>query len=492
MKKTLLYFLLCLSFTGFAQDWAPFKTTDTIRHYLSSLNSNNASSAHLRNQIQSVVVNSHASINLGATLIFKKGITRVYDPWFQTNQIVKGQIFGDTALISNDSSVFKTSDHLGFTLRFPKSYYLNQSFVFAVNRQGHKLTAVVDSIYIDSVNNSIDSLARFELSFIDSLGIIDTSSHYQSVEVVVSKNNGMIKGIDFTNLNKVIRVEQYFSHKNKFSKNDHFSLTTNDEYHFSDHNGFAGFGDYFQTIIRILNDSTSGNLRTLTLEKRRQKVNPPPSGPVVASIYNYTFDITDHFAVFESQIIADSLLTSAGPASWLNTVPKLNLFYPYNSQQLGLTIDSSNYNIYYSFLTGRKDSIFDGNSALNYSYDNILIGVGDFGNYSYLGNNSWSYKTISYIKKGNQTWGTPLTLAVGLEETNQNGTLRLSPNPASNELRINTDEPVRSILVSDINGKAVEVNRSNKVIDVSNLSCGLYFIQVETENGMFREKFVKQ
>ena len=70
--------------------------------------------------------------------------------------------------------------------------------------------------------------------------------------------------------------------------------------------------------------------------------------------------------------------------------------------------------------------------------------------------------------------------------------LLLYPNPASNELRINTDKPVRSISVSDINGKAVKINRSNNTIDVSNLSSGLYFIQVETEKGILREKFVKE
>ena len=70
--------------------------------------------------------------------------------------------------------------------------------------------------------------------------------------------------------------------------------------------------------------------------------------------------------------------------------------------------------------------------------------------------------------------------------------LLLYPNPASNQIQLETEGLIKSVLVADVNGKAVEVNRSNKVIDISNLSSGLYFIQVETENGVFREKFVKE
>ena len=124
----------------------------------------------------------------------------------------------------------------------------------------------------------------------------------------------------------------------------------------------------------------------------------------------------------------------------------------------------------------------------------VYLGLTDVYNRNGYGGNGMSStsKRLSYVKKDNQTWGTPLNLSVGVEELQLNNALKLYPNPASNQLQINTDQTIMSVLVSDINGKTVEVNRSNNTIDVSTLSSGLYFIQVETESGILREKFMKE
>jgi len=491
MSRILLVALLLLSFSSFAQDWAPFKSTDTIRHYSSTLNLNSVPPN--RSQIQSVVVKSKVANGPQTTIVFKKGLTRSHTSIWQNQQLIKGQVFGDSALIINDSTVFETVDSLGFSLTFPNHYFLNQTFVIGRNHRSQKLLARVDSVYNDLVNNTMDSLVLITLSFIDSSGLVDSLSDYHDVEVIMSKNNGMIKGIDFTNLKSAVPVFQYFSTNDKFTKHDHFSLTTNDEYHYRDYTGLAGIGDRFNTIIRIVNDSTSGNLRTLTLEKRRQKVNPPPSGPITISVYNLSFDMSDEFVVFESQIIEDSSLTVSGSANWIPTKPKVNLFYPYNAQQLGLTVDSIDYNIFYSFITGRKDSIFYSGSALNYSYDHILIGVGDFGNYSYLGNNSWSHKIISYVKKGNQTWGTPLNLAVGLnEEIQDQRELFVYPNPVNETLRINSKADYLAIEILNTNGQLVASFAKQDAYDVSELSSGIYFLRMVSGESVVTRKFVKE
>ena len=492
MKNIVLLSFALITFSSFAQDWAPFKTTDTIRHYSSALNLNSPPSQN--SQIQSVVMKSKAVAGSKTTSIFKKGITRFYSQFWDTKQIVKGQIFGDTAFITLDSTVFKTIDRQGFSLSFPNHYYQNQLFTLATNQNNQQIHALVDSVYIDSVNNTIDSLSRFRLTFIDSLGFIDTLSNYHNAEVVISKSNGMILGIDFTNLKVVVPVIQYFSSNNKLTNADHFSLTTNDEYHYSDNLQNGGFGNYYQTIVKIFNDSTSANQRTLTFEKRRQKVNPLPAGPVVTSVSNYTFPATAVFAVFESQIIEDSALTIA--PLWTSTVPEVSLFYLCQYcgfNQLGLTIDSINYNIEFSFLTGKKDSIVDNTSFLNYGYKSIMVGVGDYGYYNYLGNNNSSSKSIDYVKKGNQMWGTPYNLSVGLnEEVQDKRELVLYPNPVNGVLHINSKSNYSSIEILKVNGQLVATFTKQETYNVSELSSGVYFLRVFADDGVTAKKFVKE
>ena len=157
------------------------------------------------------------------------------------------------------------------------------------------------------------------------------------------------------------------------------------------------------------------------------------------------------------------------------------------------TLGPSEFRFTYPILSNERDSIQFVGGSLAGGSNNIFIGIGaEFYSYGHGGvGSSILSETIVYIKKGNQTWGTPLNLTVGMQEVSQNGAIKLYPNPASNQIQLGTEERLKSVLVSDVNGKPVEVNRVNNLIDVSNLSSGLYFIQVETENGMFREKFVK-
>lgn len=71
-------------------------------------------------------------------------------------------------------------------------------------------------------------------------------------------------------------------------------------------------------------------------------------------------------------------------------------------------------------------------------------------------------------------------------------TLKIYPNPTNSILNIQTDRPIDSITITDISGRTTTVQSSVKNgIDVSNLSDGIYFIAVKTDNGFFREKFIK-
>lgn len=71
--------------------------------------------------------------------------------------------------------------------------------------------------------------------------------------------------------------------------------------------------------------------------------------------------------------------------------------------------------------------------------------------------------------------------------------IQLFPNPSASILNIQTQEKIIDIKIIDITGRTTNVsNYVNNKVDVSNLSSGMYFVTIKTENGLFKEKFIKQ
>lgn len=66
------------------------------------------------------------------------------------------------------------------------------------------------------------------------------------------------------------------------------------------------------------------------------------------------------------------------------------------------------------------------------------------------------------------------------------------PNPTADFLNIKTDDKVKSILVYDMAGRAIDVKVADKTVDVRNLETGAYLISIETSKGKSTEKFIKK
>lgn len=75
-----------------------------------------------------------------------------------------------------------------------------------------------------------------------------------------------------------------------------------------------------------------------------------------------------------------------------------------------------------------------------------------------------------------------------------NKKINIYPNPVQNKLFIDTNgEAVKQINIVDISGKLRKSLIQNiNSFDVSDLSAGIYFIQIETENGTITNRFLKQ
>ena len=86
---------------------------------------------------------------------------------------------------------------------------------------------------------------------------------------------------------------------------------------------------------------------------------------------------------------------------------------------------------------------------------------------------------------------------VGISEvTMQEDELTIYPNPANNQLTVKSEQlTVKEIKVYDVMGETVyseQLTTNNTTIDVSGLASGLYFLQVNSEQGTVNRKFVKE
>jgi hypothetical protein len=76
------------------------------------------------------------------------------------------------------------------------------------------------------------------------------------------------------------------------------------------------------------------------------------------------------------------------------------------------------------------------------------------------------------------------------------GIITIYPNPVKEWLNISLtgSQAIRSIVITDLNGKVVQKNQNllTSSISVRHLTAGAYLIRVETSQGTLVEKFVKQ
>ena len=84
--------------------------------------------------------------------------------------------------------------------------------------------------------------------------------------------------------------------------------------------------------------------------------------------------------------------------------------------------------------------------------------------------------------------------AIGIDEANAN-IFNIYPNPVSNSLNIQTDNPHKTeYFIYDLSGRLLQNGSfsQSKMIDLKNLVEGVYFVQLQMPEGLVSKKFVKQ
>ncbi|MBS1734261.1 MAG: T9SS type A sorting domain-containing protein, partial [Bacteroidetes bacterium] len=83
------------------------------------------------------------------------------------------------------------------------------------------------------------------------------------------------------------------------------------------------------------------------------------------------------------------------------------------------------------------------------------------------------------------------TAQVDFKET---GSFSVSPNPASEIINLKADEPIRKLMLTDINGRLVKefVIRATNSYKISDIKAGLYILRISTDHGVESIKLLIQ
>lgn len=81
---------------------------------------------------------------------------------------------------------------------------------------------------------------------------------------------------------------------------------------------------------------------------------------------------------------------------------------------------------------------------------------------------------------------------LGVETQEMNAAISVYPNPTTEMAYINANSPIRSMVLTDVNGRRVrEVNNMNANVvelNVSGIAAGVYFVTIVTDNGICSER----
>lgn len=101
--------------------------------------------------------------------------------------------------------------------------------------------------------------------------------------------------------------------------------------------------------------------------------------------------------------------------------------------------------------------------------------------------NTVNYIEVSYAASITDSGSFDITEIREITDNN----IRIYPNPAHNQLFIQSDAAISSINILNVEGRIVQTGQS-QTIDISGLAKGMYFIQIKTEKRTYTKKFVKE
>lgn len=151
-----------------------------------------------------------------------------------------------------------------------------------------------------------------------------------------------------------------------------------------------------------------------------------------------------------------------------------------------------NNEIYYSFdngINGKEIYKYDGINTPSLVVDINPSGAANPRNFIEFDGDL--YFTATDGTNGTELWSLPIDPTGIKDLTSIN--LSIYPNPASSQITIDTDKTIETIVIIDNIGKTVKTITSNSnLINVSDLTQGIYFLKIQTDKGLVNKKFFKK
>tara|TARA_B100001109_G_scaffold251839_1_gene246906 strand:+ start:23737 stop:25269 length:1533 start_codon:yes stop_codon:yes gene_type:complete len=510
MKKFLLFsisFYALISSLA-AQNWRPFNPNDTIRHYLAEDSVGNSFTADRLNPMITLMVNTSITQNNVKTLSLNRGYSQLEnsDPSNASRVYpVLSRILGNKIEFKIDTTEITASNSVSgfnyYKLYFPTNL---PNISFELGRTDSTVFhAIVDSTYQMSIPNyGMDSVKRLSISTSAIYPASPYSTVFNGAKIELSKNNGLLRTIDFSSLEKVNYYTLYsFQDTNTvFTNREHYLFDSGDEIHYINSYNLTGPGSssgYENVKVKILskqvrNDSLVGTYQYTSIPFY-VSLNP------VSEVRSYSIALSD--------TIIDNLASQV----YLNSNQFLFCFQSGSLYSEYFAIDESETNYMLSFVSKQGqnhqfsatcDSVNTSSGGLSGNYKIRRIGVGfpsfpfDYESYGIGGVGTASQsRMVAFATIQGDTIGSPLNFSTSLKDlgSHQND-FTIYPNPVKDNLNFTNATQIKLLKLFDQNGRLVLEEKSpQSELRLTNLPSALYFIQIEMQSGeLINHKLIKQ
>jgi hypothetical protein len=130
---------------------------------------------------------------------------------------------------------------------------------------------------------------------------------------------------------------------------------------------------------------------------------------------------------------------------------------------------------------------FKDKTGVNYIFENFPYVNKILSALTYNYNQNTASYALNYRTSYN--YQSPLSLS---KENFEISKIIVYPNPTNSILNIQIDEQINAVSIVAVSGRITTITSAfNNTIDVSSLPQGIYFIEVKTDSGTMREKFIK-
>lgn len=455
------------------------------------------------------LINSSKEVHFGGDPILSLRIDSIAtlgtDTTFYNHKVLKIDysnypcegFISDTSWIGNGITAQVNGDYVFRNLQnepilIKSTAALNNSWVLYTFSNGDYIEAKITSITQQSVLGIQDSVKVITLQAKDNTNA-NIIHDVNSKEIKLAKNTGIITLFAFRDFPSNVTLYSIVGSSNpdngtvNLKAEDIFNYDVGDEFHYQEdyQQPYSYFFTFYKRILKVLDKNVSINLDTIiyTYERNQMKINNNST-----TVYNpdttYIFD-TISSSVILSQWDLLNKLTSE-PIYGVNTPTGMAGYLNFDRNYSHLRRQKELVALWEYISDTCWSQMIDGSSTTFFYFDGLGGGYFNDG-FGTMGGGSRFI--LVYYSKGNETWGTPLTINnTQTSVYNINSTrfgIKIFPNPFNDITTITIDNFAASkeVYFKLFNSLGKEINSikltdNTYTLQKNNLASGIYFYRI--------------